>query len=68
MHLPEMFKIRASETAFPASWHHLLTINLMVKKYMFLREFWTDIRSSNNELNLFGNLLASDKNIGLANC
>ena len=35
---------------------------------MFLREFWTNIRSTNNELNLFGNLLASDKNIGLAHC
>jgi hypothetical protein len=40
----------------------------MVRKYMFLREFWTNICSSNNELNLFGNLLAGDKNIGLANC
>ena len=36
---------------------------------MFLREFWTNIRSTKNELmNLFGNLLASDKNIGFANC
>ena len=35
---------------------------------MFLREFWTNIRSTNNELNLFGNLLAGDKNIGLENC
>jgi hypothetical protein len=42
-------------------------IHLIVRKYMFLREFWTNIRSSNNELNLFGNLLASDGNIGLAN-
>jgi hypothetical protein len=39
----------------------------MVRKYMFLREFWTNIRSSNNELNLFGNLLAGDKNIYLQN-
>ena len=35
---------------------------------MFLREFWTNIHNTNNELNRFGNLLASDKNIGLANC
>ena len=35
---------------------------------MILREFWTNIRSTNNELNLFGNLLAGNKNIGLANC
>ena len=33
----------------------------------FLNKFWTNVGSSNKELNLFGNLLASDKNIGLAN-